>query len=164
LVIAGKRKFVTCGLEEFWKTYERLPSSSRHYYEVIRESTPCNLYFDLEYSRTQNQHLVELALLQQYDLSQLQDDEDEDENEKLNNKEASSFLGSTCYVEGLNEEILRNQIEEEMLETFIRFLCHQLFVHFNVHVDRTHIIDLDSSSPEKFSRHLVCPSNKVKML
>ena len=43
---SGKRRYVTCHLGRFMHHYWRdCDSSSRHYYELIREGTPCRLYF-----------------------------------------------------------------------------------------------------------------------
>jgi len=33
----------------FWLAYSKLEPSQRHWYEVIREGTPCHLYFDVEF-------------------------------------------------------------------------------------------------------------------
>lgn len=45
---SGKRRYVTCHLGRFMHHYWRgCDSSSRHYYELIREGTPCRLYFGM---------------------------------------------------------------------------------------------------------------------
>lgn len=41
-------------LGEFWRRYCGLPLRDRHFYELIREGTPCHLYFDLEFSKADN--------------------------------------------------------------------------------------------------------------
>ena len=43
----------------------------------------------------------------------------------------------------------------ELLEIFIQFVCFCLYVLFGIHCDRQHILDLESSSGNKFSRHLI---------
>ena len=49
----GLRKFLVSGSrKDFYYEYLEIPD--RHFYEVIRESTPCNLYFDLEYSKSKD--------------------------------------------------------------------------------------------------------------
>ena len=55
--VSGQRKFVVASLSEFWKRYLALPLRDRHFYEIIREGTPCRLYFDVEFDRTCNVHL-----------------------------------------------------------------------------------------------------------
>jgi hypothetical protein len=43
---SGKRKYVVCHLGRFMHHYWRFcEPSSKHYYELIREGTPCRLYF-----------------------------------------------------------------------------------------------------------------------
>ncbi|KAI9326127.1 hypothetical protein BDR26DRAFT_877964 [Obelidium mucronatum] len=46
----GKRKFLVTTYRGFWSKYCKLPPQERVFYELIRENTPCKLYFDLEYS------------------------------------------------------------------------------------------------------------------
>ena len=41
----GKRRFVAAPIELFWNRYCRLLPHHRHAYEIIRQGTPCNLYF-----------------------------------------------------------------------------------------------------------------------
>ncbi|KIH53682.1 hypothetical protein ANCDUO_16185 [Ancylostoma duodenale] len=49
---AGERRYLVSTLERFWAWYSCL--KERHLYELITESTPCRLYFDLEYSKSSN--------------------------------------------------------------------------------------------------------------
>ena len=48
---------------------------------------------------------------------------------------------------------------EELLDMFMRFVAMQLAVEFDIYVDRSNFLDLDSSTDVKFSRHLIlhCP-------
>eukprot|EP00891_Asterochloris_glomerata_P003114 jgi/Astpho2/3114/fgenesh1_pg.00051_%23_86_t len=69
----GSRGFVVSTHEAFWKRYQAMLPQHRHCYEIIRESEPCHLYFDLEFSRLLNrdldgQHLTDnlLDLVQQH--------------------------------------------------------------------------------------------------
>lgn len=41
------------------------------------------------------------------------------------------------------------------LHVVVQYVCYQLYIQFSVDCTRAHVLDLDSSSPEKFSRHLV---------
>ncbi|XP_031568860.1 DNA-directed primase/polymerase protein-like [Actinia tenebrosa] len=43
----------------------------------------------------------------------------------------------------------------EMVEIFIKYVCHQIKQSFGISCDRKHVIDLDSSTETKFSRHLI---------
>ena len=43
----------------------------------------------------------------------------------------------------------------DLLEIFIQFVCFCLYKLFSINCDREHILDLDSSSGTKFSRHLI---------
>jgi hypothetical protein len=50
----GRRRFLVADLQEFYKRYAEMRDSVRHVYEIIREASPCRLYFDLEFSRELN--------------------------------------------------------------------------------------------------------------
>lgn len=41
----GQRVFLVSSAELFWQHYKALPGGERHHYEIIRQSSPCNLYF-----------------------------------------------------------------------------------------------------------------------
>jgi hypothetical protein len=96
----GKRRYLVGHFGRIADWYWR-KSSTKHLYEVIREQTPCRMYFDLEYAKAYNPDVDETALL----------DEFRDE------------------------------------------LAADLFTHLNVTLEVSQIIDLDSSTEAKFSRH-----------
>ena len=55
----GKRKYLVCNLGRFLHYYWRdCYPLGRHYYELIREGTPCRLYFDLEFSKIANPQIT----------------------------------------------------------------------------------------------------------
>jgi len=43
----GTRKFLVTDIDIFWEKYIATPVDQRHVYEIIRENTPCRLYFDI---------------------------------------------------------------------------------------------------------------------
>jgi len=50
----GRRQYCASKYD-WWKFYlYKLENGKRHYYELLREDTPCHLYFDLEYSKKAN--------------------------------------------------------------------------------------------------------------
>jgi hypothetical protein len=103
----GKRKYIVGHLGRFLDYYWRkVDPKQRHYYELIREKTPCRLYFDLEFSKLSNPD--------------------------INQEEAY--------------ELLQDFIEELILE-FDRI--------YGISICNGSIVDLDSSTEKKFSRHLV---------
>ncbi|KJH52716.1 hypothetical protein DICVIV_01060 [Dictyocaulus viviparus] len=51
----GMRRYLVCTLDRFWSWYITL--KDRHLYELITESSPCRLYFDLEYSKITNNNI-----------------------------------------------------------------------------------------------------------
>ncbi|KAK5967130.1 Herpesviridae UL52/UL70 DNA primase [Trichostrongylus colubriformis] len=51
----GERRYLVSTLERFWLWYSSI--QERHLYELITESTPCRLYFDLEYSKETNRDI-----------------------------------------------------------------------------------------------------------
>ena len=50
----GTRRFFVTTYEECWRRLMRTNHNCRHFYEVVREGSPCYLYFDIEYSKTLN--------------------------------------------------------------------------------------------------------------
>eukprot|EP00979_Chaetoceros_neogracilis_P015228 scaffold5530_cov283-Chaetoceros_neogracile.AAC.20 len=103
----GKRKYISAHLGRFINFYWReCNAQDRHYYELIREKTPCRLYFDIEYNKRANPGI---------------DDE-------------------------TNETLMKEFIEELTIEVKDRF---------DLSIGRSNIVDLDSSTAKKFSRHLI---------
>jgi DNA-directed primase/polymerase protein len=41
----GARSFIVSSYDEFWRRYSESPAGCRHYYEIVREGSPCHLYF-----------------------------------------------------------------------------------------------------------------------
>lgn len=105
----GKRKYVVGHLGRFldvyWRKSDRL---HRHYYELIKERTPCRLYFDIEFS-------------------------------KLTNPDISDDT-----AEGLLQEFF-TELSQELTE---RYNPSRPLLYSD-------IIDLDSSTATKFSRHWI---------
>ena len=98
----GKRKYLVGHFGRIADWYWR-KSINKHLYEVIRQQTPCRLYFDLEYAKEFN--------------------------------------------EGIDEETL--------LEEFYAELAAEFKEHYGVKLEKARIIDLDSSTVQKFSRHWI---------
>jgi hypothetical protein len=86
----------------FAERYVLVPFESRHLYEIIRESYPCRLYFDLEFSLTENPALDGEALTKKW----------------------------------------------------VHLVLWKLYEYFSLLVSFHDVIDLDSSTETKFSRHI----------
>jgi len=101
----GKRKYIVGNLGRFLEYYWR-DTMSKHFYELIPESTPCRLYFDLEFSIKANPHIT------------LED-------------------------------------RESLVEEFIAEIITEFKMVHDISITRSCIVDLDSSTSTKFSRHLI---------
>lgn len=106
----GKRQYIAADPVDFWREYSQMPVEKRHFYELMRENTPCHLYFDLECSRVANPEV------------------DEARGDVLINH----------LVDLVREELMHT---DEIDAT-----------NFDV---SEHVIELDSTSETKFSRHIV---------
>lgn len=95
------RYFLVIPLEELKEIYLKIPKAFRNFYELIYD-TPCKLYFDCEFYKSQNQ-------------------------------EKNGKLAIEKLVQNLTEKLAT----------------------LKINLDRKDIIDLDSSTNEKFSRHLI---------
>ena len=51
---SGQRKFLVASWSRFLDEYLSTVGDHGHFYEIIREDTPCRIYFDLEYSIEEN--------------------------------------------------------------------------------------------------------------
>jgi len=99
----GKRKFLVSSFIEFWRRYKDIPKPFRHYYEIIRQNRPCNLYLDLEFNREENSDL-----------------------------------------DG-----------EKAVEVTLRVLSDVFKSKLDVEFSAKWVVELDSSSDKKFSRHVI---------
>ena len=103
----GKRRYISAHLGRFMDHYWReCDVNNRHYYELIRESTPCRLYFDLEFNKHYNPHLTT----------------------------------------AMTEDLLTELFEE---------IQHQFQLFYSISIQRSDMVDLDSSTDKKFSRHWI---------
>ena len=98
----GKRKYLVGQFGRVADWYWR-KANPKHLYEVIRENTPCRLYFDLEYSKIYNTDVDEVKLLEEF----------------------------------------RLELETEFKTSF------------DISFEASQLIDLDSSTDAKFSRHWI---------
>lgn len=103
----GKRRYVSAHLGRFMDHYWReCDVHNRHFYELIRESTPCRLYFDLEFNKQYNPHLT-------------------------------------------------TTITEDLLTELFDEIQHQFQLFYSISIHRSGMVDLDSSTAKKFSRHWI---------
>ena len=103
----GKRRYVSAHLGRFMDHYWReCDVHTRHYYELIREATPCRLYFDLEFTKHYNPHLTTT----------------------------------------MTEDLLTELFDE---------IQHQFQLFYSISIQHCDMVDLDSSTAHKFSRHWI---------
>lgn len=101
--VNGQRRFLATTYEELWRRYKSMDHKYRHHYEIIREGSPCHLYFDLEFNRTLNVEANGVAMV----------------------------------------DLLLSVISDSMLDIY------------GLQFETDWTIELDSSTTEKFSRHLI---------
>lgn len=105
--LTGKRKFICANMGRFMDHYWRnCDVHTRHYYELIKETSPCRLYFDMEFNRPANTSITDL-------------------------------------------------VAEELLDQFFEELRYEFRSVYGISISRTQLVDLDSSTAKKFSRHWV---------
>ncbi|KAJ1290833.1 hypothetical protein BS78_02G273100 [Paspalum vaginatum] len=100
--LTGTRRFLVSTYDEFWRRYSDMDSKIRHHYEVIREGSPCHIYFDLEFDT------------------------------RLNKKRDA----------------------DEMVDILVAIVFSALRDKYSIEGHGEWITELDSSTQEKFSRHL----------
>ena len=105
------RAYIATTLRRFWRHYAAMPSGARHYYELIREGAPCNMYFDLEFARR--------------------------EGEGAASVDGDALVALTVAL--CRAELVR------------------MFGPADGHFAQEAVVELDSSTPTKFSRHVIIP-------
>lgn len=60
------RTYLSIDYETLWFYYVRCPEDERHLYEIVREGSPCKLFFDLEFDRNHNEGLDEMLAMQTF--------------------------------------------------------------------------------------------------
>lgn len=98
----GKRQFLLSDITTFYEEFSIVDERHRHVYELIRDSFPCRLYFDLEFNQPANPS-----------------------------------------VQG-----------QELTMKWIDLVLWKIYQHYNISVGRGDVMVLDSSTEEKFSKHL----------
>ncbi|KAJ3273286.1 hypothetical protein HDV01_004644 [Terramyces sp. JEL0728] len=130
----GKRKFIVSKTRDFWDTYIQM--ENKHFYELIREDDPCNLYFDLEY---------------EYEYNMIKNDAEE----PLFSTSKIATYGDSLQSDGRESLKLANQSNERLeisINDFIKVLKQELHL---LGIENFKIIDLDSSNNKKYSHHLI---------
>jgi hypothetical protein len=51
---ATVRKYVAASYCSMWQKTQSCLANSRHFYEIVRDATPCHIYFDLEFATQEN--------------------------------------------------------------------------------------------------------------
>eukprot|EP00041_Stephanoeca_diplocostata_P027527 m.758780 g.758780 ORF g.758780 m.758780 type:complete len:466 (+) comp23193_c0_seq28:232-1629(+) len=122
----GKRRFIAANYSTFWEKYKNIPATRRHFYEVIPEWSPCKLYFDLEYKRA---------------------NESADDDKKDYNPEPHVLPGRTSPQMASDDTLVENVIST--VQAVLQL------PPYKTTCNRKNVLDLDSSTKQKFSRHLI---------
>ena len=124
-LVTGKRQFLVADMQSFYEEYLALNRSQRHVYEIIREDYPCRLYFDLEFSTKRNPDLDGIVNFQ------------------------------CCYLTIKSICTLFFILGSKLVDEWIQLVSWKLYEVFGIVSGRDSFLDLDSSTTEKFSRHLI---------
>jgi hypothetical protein len=112
-----------------WKSMMKRPAAQRHFYEVIREQHPCHLHFDLEFSTSLNP--------------------------KTNGTRCVHvLLGQLHQLFRCSSFVLA--IAAVVAQT--KLVSQDCLVHrtvWDLELLPMHVLELDSTTPHKFSRHLL---------
>ena len=140
---AGKRKFIVAHRDAFWRTYTATQPDGRHFYEICREDTPCHLYFDVEYK------MVPI-------------EEGEEEVSGAGGGDASpeaAVKGTDSPRNAPSSHAARvtnaNVDGDRLVAVLLHRVARALHFRFGVTVCRGDVVHLESSTADKFSRHLI---------
>lgn len=126
----GRRRYVVAHAGRFFDMYWRKTEApSRHAYELIRPRTPCRLYLDLECSKIDNPLLGRSPALQEQLLTELLQELSIELQEQY-----GAHNSNNLHWTNANGKRQSYRLE---------------------HLQRHHVVDLDSSTDTKFSRHWI---------
>uniref|UniRef100_A0A0G4HHA7 DNA-directed primase/polymerase protein n=1 Tax=Chromera velia CCMP2878 TaxID=1169474 RepID=A0A0G4HHA7_9ALVE len=128
----GKRRFGAATLRDFVResiAHEK-QTGARHLYEVIREGRPCWLYFDLEFEREEEEG-----------------EGDEDRGGETGQQKTKS--GAVSAERNFEKS------DEAVMEVFRKSLSLFLKNSFRIEVSEDDVVEMDSSTDKKFSRHVI---------
>lgn len=125
----GARRFILTTYDDMWVRYFTFHASQRHHYEMIMENHPCHLYFDIEFKWQKNRHF-----------------------------RRPEACGGDDRIEEGDDSPTHSLIE---IEPVMKALCNEIVTQLNSRfrfdppVTCKQLLQLDSSSSVKFSRHII---------
>ena len=116
----GRRTFMVGSLGALWEQLCRTTPSRRHFYEIIREGTPCHLFFDLEFY-TPLMHCKEGS-----------------------NGAETAPTRFNAHIDGVR-----------LTAVLLHLVAAALSAQYGVLITDDNVLQLESSTPDKFSRHVL---------
>ena len=127
-VHTGARRFIVTTYADFWVRYFTFAPSLRHHYELILEGAPCHLYFDIEFKWKHNPRLRPAA-----------------------GTGAGTGAGATASDSaGVDVEMVMRALCAELVD-----VLNARYGAATLGATSSNILQLDSTSSSKFSRHLI---------
>ena len=140
-----RRHFLATTLRRFWRHYSVMPCAQRHYYELIREQQPCHMYYDLEFETELNPGKGEVAR----PLSELARPP-----RSIDSPLPLPFRSTPQASMG-----------DALIDRVIDLTREEVRQRFGIEsIDSQSIVELDSSTERKFSRHLIIRLGEAKAL
>jgi hypothetical protein len=124
-------RYVVATLDDFWNKYQRIDVDQRHFYEVIREKTVCSKLFLFNNIYFYDINDIVLCVVELY------------------------------FDVEFSKTLNPNHDGDTMMKHFKTILLRLINRKFNVDVKLSDLIDLESSSTTKFSRHLIVGSKQL---
>jgi len=137
IIGTGARKFIVTSYQDFWTRYFTLPPRQRHHYELIPECHPCHLYFDVEFKHEFNPQFKREHIEEERAMEAVCEEIVEQIRRVYGRIEMSMTMDVSNASTSSNDNRGRNG--SLLLSS----------------VDGRHILQLDSTSDTKFSRHLI---------
>lgn len=159
----NSRRFLVADIESFYRSYVAAAPQNRHCYEIVREDTPCRLFFDLEYRRGRCQVKPSTRGRQPVAGTAIAATGDYVPSVPAAPAAASpASAADTAWVE------LNRGVNGDVLVAYLLFrVAGALRRDFGASLTACDVVHLESSTAGKFSRHLTLhcwrPSGSAEM-
>ena len=145
----GARQFIATTYQEFWMRYRRL-ESGRHYYEIVREGWPCHLYFGESARRTSRRISSTHPSRRASASTQPQC------RGTFPLRMLTVLLLAIADLE-FNPEVNAGRDGDALVDTLLSDVAVGLQQRFHLTFEESDVLELDSSTPQKFSRWTARP-------
>ncbi|URE06808.1 coiled-coil domain-containing protein 111 [Musa troglodytarum] len=148
----GQRRFLVSTYSEFWRRYRCMDPKLRHHYEVIKEVIINLTVFD-EKNKT-DMHDTNILFCSSSDTW----------SHRISSRSAEKKMGLPCHLYfdlEFDKTVNADKNVDDMVDILMSVTFNILFEKYAIKANDGWIIELDSSTTKKFSRHVIIRMPKI---